>query len=176
MSGQPRQLVDNSEYVLPKRYWMPSPEERAAMHAAASNGHGDTETVVIESPLPEAVPVTLRRVFTPTPTGRAGRGELETWVKEACDEWIIEKYERPCTPLWIAEWIVRHKGVVTQSQGAINAVFERWIKLRFAIIEKKPTRFLQYSEEGIRRGLDALKIQTKMTARRKMLAADRGVR
>lgn len=175
MSGRPRVAVDNSEYEPPKLYWMPSPEDRAAMHAASSNGHGDTEPVIIESPLPEAVPVTLRRVFAPTPTGRAGRGQLETWVKEACDEWVVEKYEHICSPAWIAEWIIKNKGVATQSQGAVNAVFERWIKLGFAVIEKKPTRFIKYTEAGIKSGIDALKIKAKMDGKRQEAAAGRRI-
>lgn len=166
LSGMPRVPVENPEYRRPhSEFWMPSAEDRAMMHVSSNSGVTDAP-VVIESPIPEAIPASIRRDFTPTPTGRSGRGQLESWVKEACDEWIVEKYSWPCTPSWIAEWVQKNKGVGNQSQGAVNAVFERWTKLGFAVIEKKPTRFVRYTPDGIRLGLEVMKVQAKDKARR----------
>lgn len=169
MSGQERTPQHNPEYTRPKNhFWMPTPEERAMM-AASFNSGGAVErvVVVVESPVPDAIPATVRRDFVPTPTGRAGRGQLESWVKDACDEWMVEKPGFPCTPAWIAEWVQKNKGIGTQSQGAVNAVLERWVKLGFAIVEKKPTRFTGYTPDGVRLGLDVMKAMAKADSKRK---------
>ena len=166
MTGQLRVSQENPEYITPKSpYWVPSLEERAMLHASSNSG-GSNDPIKEESPLPDAIPATVRRAFAPTPTGRAGRGQLETWVKEACDEWIVEEYKDFCSPSWVASWIVSNKGVPTQSQGAVDAVFVRWTKIGFARVEKKPTRFLGYTEDGIKLGLDALKLRFKESGKR----------
>lgn len=170
LSGQDRMAQENPEYIAPKSpYWVPTLEERALLNAS-SNGAKRSEPSRIESPMPEAIPATVGRSFAPTPTGRSGRGQLEIWVKEACDEWIVEEYKDFCSPSWVADWVVKNKGVGTQSQGAVNAVFERWIKINFARVVKKPTRFLGYTEEGIKYGLDALKLKAKTESKRKASA------
>lgn len=161
MSDMERILVDKSEYKAPERtFWMPS-DDPDYWKPSPSNGDSITAPVLVESPAPDAVPATLRRAFAPTATGRAARGELELWVKEACDVWIVEKYDFNCTPAWLAEEIGRAKAIKDPSVGAISAVFERWVKLGFAIIEKKPTRFLRYTEDGVRLGLEQMKARAK---------------
>ena len=40
-------------------------------------------------------------------------------------------------------------------------MFDRWVKLGFAVIEKKPTRFVRYTDEGIKFGLDRMKERSK---------------
>jgi hypothetical protein len=164
-TDRPREVVNYSEYH-PNRheFWMPTPEERMALLASSRPGAVDSPTLV-ESPLPEAVPATLRRTFTPTATGRAARGELESWVKDQCDIWLVEEEEFPCTPAYLAGEIGRTQGIKEPSVGAISAVFERWVKMGFAIVEKKPTRFICYTEQGVKFGLEGCKEKAKRDKR-----------
>jgi hypothetical protein len=129
---------------------------------------------MVESPAPDIVPPTVARSYAPTATGRAARGELEGWVKEVCDIWLIEGYQMLCTPAWISEEIASAQGIKAPSVGAISAVFERWVKLGFAVVQKKPTRFIAYTEEGKRVGLEGLKIRAKQQAKRKQAEQSRG--
>lgn len=166
MTGMERILHENPEYTTPKsEYWMPddNPED---WHSYRKED--EPLPIFVDSPAPEAVPATLVKEYKPTVTGRAARGELEAWVKEQCDIWMIEGYHTRCTPAWISDQIAHDQGIKEPSVGAIGAVFERWTKLGFAVIEKKPTRFVRYTDEGIRLGLEKMKEQSK---RRTRLAA-----
>lgn len=159
MMGMERYVEQNPEYSPEKpTYVMPTLEERVAL----SIERRAVPTVTIESPAPEHVPATVARVFTPTATGRAGRGELELWVKQACDAWVVVQPESQCTPQWISDSIARDQSIKAPSVGAINAVFERWTKLNFALIGRKPVRFVGYTDEGVKHGLDGLKLRAKM--------------
>jgi hypothetical protein len=173
-SDMPRELVDNSEWVVKPEFWMPTPEERIAMHAASEAPRPNAPTIV-ESPLPEAVPVTLRRSYTPTATGRAARGELEAWVKDHCDIWIVEADGSLCTPAYLATEIGRAQGIKEPSVGAISAVFDRWVKIGFATVLKKPTRFEGYTEQGIRIGLEGCKDKMKRSRKSAEAAAGRRI-
>lgn len=171
----PRVPVDNSGYVPKKSpFWMPSPEDRIAMMASSSPDPA-TAPVIIESPLPEAVPVTVRRTFAPTTTGRAARGELELWVKEQCDIWIVEEIDEPCTPVYLSNEIAKAQGIKAPSVGAISAVFDRWVNLGFAEIGKKPTRFIKYTPEGVKLGLEGCKEKARRARRSKEAEAGRRI-
>lgn len=175
-SGLAREVVNNSDYKVDKTlFWMPSPEERIAMIASSSPATPDAPTIV-ESPLPEAVPVTVRRSYTPTATGRAARGELEAWVKDQCDIWIVEKEQFNCTPVYLSMEIGRTHGIKEPSVGAISAVFDRWTKIGFAEIGKKPTRFIAYTEQGVRLGLEGCKDKAKRDSKSVDRAASRRMR
>lgn len=178
-SDKPRELVDYSEYKPPRgQFWIPSPEERMEMLALSRPGVTDTPTLV-ESPLPDTLPATLRRTFTPTATGRAARGELESWVKEQCDVWLVETtlgQMPPCTPVYLAEEIGKAQGIKPPSVGAISAVFERWMKMDFARVEKKPTRFIAYTEQGIRLGLEGCKDKARRAKRSAVKAQETSLR
>lgn len=168
-----RVVVDSSGYAPPHRtYWMPSDDPLPPL---SNNGH-TSPPVVVESPAPDRVPATVIRTFTPTPTGRAARGELELWVKQQCDEWLIDEPGEPCTLAYLAAEISRTQGITSPSVGAISAVFDRWAKLGFAIIEKKPTRFVKYTDEGVRLGLEQMKTQAKRAAKQKRSNQLRGFR
>lgn len=171
-SEMPRVLVDNSGYDPPKhQFKMPTVEERIML----SNASRMNTPIVVESPVVDAVPPTLRRGFAPTPTGKAARGELESWVKDECDAWLIDKEIYPCTPPYLAEAIAKTQGLGKQpSVGAISSVFDRWIGIGFAVIGKKPTRFLSYTDEGVKLGLDGLKELRKRTRRFEDAATKRG--
>lgn len=158
MTDQERILVDSSGYVPPKRtYWMPSDDPLPPL----SKGNDPERPTLVESPAPDIVPPTIRRNFAPTPTGRAARGELELWVKQQCDIWLIDKPGDLCTPSYLAAEIARDQGIAPPSVGAISSVFERWVKLGFAVVAKKPTRFVGYTDEGRELGLEKMKADAK---------------
>jgi hypothetical protein len=175
-SDMPRETVDNSHWHPPKgEFWMPTPEERMAL-IASSKPHAPDAPVLVESPLPEAVPATIRHTFAPTATGRAARGELESWVKEQCDIWLVEKEEFPCATKYLSDEIGRAQGIKPPSVGAISAVFDRWTAIGFATIEKKPTRFVAYTQEGITLGLEGCKDKHKRSRRSLQAASARTLR
>lgn len=176
MMEMPRLYQDMSGYDRPHNpYKMPTLEERVALHAAARAGM-EVEAVVIESPMPEVIPVTLKKSFNVTPTGRAARGQLESWVRAYCDEFLVEAYPHPCTPKHVAEAIGKEQGIAPPSQGAVNAVFERWASIGFAVVEKKPTRFTRYTEDGIALGLEAMKLREVDRRKSKVANAARTLR
>jgi hypothetical protein len=160
MSGMERVIQDNPEYHAPIRtWWMPSLEDRVESFIAR---HTDTVRHV-ESPAPDIVPPTIERTFTPTATGRSARGELESYVKKVCDIWLVEQDVDICSPSYLSEECRKLMGIgKPPSQGAINSVLERWKAIGFAVTAKKPTRFVKYTDEGIKLGLDAMKIQAKL--------------
>lgn len=156
-----RVLVEKSEYHTPERaFWMPS-DDPEYWATARSSDNGAPVPVLVQSPIPDAVPATVRRSYAPTATGRAARGELESWVKDACDVWLVEGYDFYCTPVWLSEEIAITQAIKAPSVGAISAVFERWSKLGFASIEKKPTRFIKYTDQGVKLGLEQMKARSK---------------
>lgn len=162
MTGKERILVTVTAYHPPERtFWLPSDDPVPVL----SSPRDATPPVLVESPAPDRVPATIARTFDPTPSGRAARGELEAWVKQHCDIWLIDEPGTPCTPTYLGEEIARDMGITPPSVGAISAVFDRWVKLGFAVCEKKPTRFVRYTEEGVRIGLDAMKAQAKRAKR-----------
>jgi hypothetical protein len=176
MADLPRVVQENPEYVPPKHdFWMPSLEERAAARAAllasASNGASiPTE----DDDAPATAP--LGRSFAPTPTGRAARGELEAWVLATCQEWVAEGYKELATPMNIGHEIGRREGINPPSVGAIGAVFDRWVAMGFAICERKPVRFIKFTEEGKRLGLYVLKEKYKLKSKSDKQAALSGRR
>jgi hypothetical protein len=162
LTGQDRIVVDSSGYAPePRTYWMPSDDPLPVL----SSPTGADTLSIIESPAPDRVPATVARAFTPTPTGRAARGELELWVKQACDVWLIDEPGEPCTPSYIANEIAHDQGITAPSVGAVDAVLKRWVALGFAVTEKKPTRFIKYTEDGIKLGLEKMKADAKRKSR-----------
>lgn len=154
---------------------MPTPEERQAL-IASSRPHAPDAPVLVESPLPDAVPATIRHTFAPTTTGRAARGELESWVKEQCDIWLVEKEEFPCTTAYLSYEIGKAQGIKPPSVGAISAVFDRWDSIKFAVVAKKPTRFVEYTPEGVTLGLEGCKDKHKRSRRLQQAASARTLR
>lgn len=173
MSGRERVEVDSSGYVPPPRtFWLPSDDPLPIL----SRSSNTTAAVVVESPVPDLVPSRVDTSYTPTPTGRAARGELESWVRRECDDWLIDQPGSPCTPSYLADAIARVQAVSPPSVGAINAVFERWVKLGFATVDKKPTRFTGYTKVGIELGLEGMKARVKREKAQAAANQKRGIR
>jgi hypothetical protein len=179
-SGMERILVEKSAYQVDDGgFKHPTEAERAlwaAEKAARSRATTPDAPTVIESPAPGIVPAIAARTFDPTATGRAARGELEQWVLEVTNVYAVDKEPEPCTPQAIAIEIGRRQGISPPSSGAVNAVLNRWLEYKFAIVERKPTRFIGYTSAGINKGLDLLKEEYKTAERQRKDKMMRGVR
>lgn len=152
MTGQERVPMPNPEYVTPPRkYWMPSDDPEYRMPAAAPE--------VAEEGVAAAV---LERTVQTTPTGRTQRGGLEFWVQRECLAWLVDRDpDYGLTVRIISEEIARIEGIKAPSQGAIGAVFDRWVKYGYAQIADKPRRFIGLTELGEANGLDWCRAQYK---------------
>lgn len=143
MVGQERTPQDNPEYVTPKRtFWLPSDEP---------------EYLAMPEPAPEVTDegmVIAERAVETTEAGRTQRGGLEYWVQRECLAWVVDKDPTYCTVKYLSEEISRVEKITPPSQGAIAAVFDRWVKYGYAVIEVKPRRFLKLTEQGEKMGLD----------------------
>lgn len=161
MTEQIRTLVDSSGYV-PERLTMimPTWSERAEARATSSSSDPAMAPVRLESPDPDRIPATLARTYAATPTGRSGRGQLESQVKHICDDFVLMGVGQ-CTPKYVSEMIATVFEQAPPSVGAIDAVWVRWVKIGFAVVEKKPTRFTGYTADGITVGLDGLKLKAR---------------
>lgn len=158
LTDRPRVFVDSSGYVAPPReFWLPSddPEWLSSLPAPGDVPRNDEDAAVapVRGPM---VPS-----YIPTPTGRAARGQLESWVHAAFQVWLIEQgfmigSTEMCTPTWIATQIKKTEAI-EPSVGAIDAVFKRWHDLGFAVMEKKPTRLVSITSEGKELGLWKMK-------------------
>jgi hypothetical protein len=172
MAGLPRVAQDNPEYRVDRsEFVMPDPviQTYEEIIEQVQNQFADkpyyqefAEKFTPQVQLPPSAPKT----YSETPSGRTAKGQLEDWVKQACDVWIAEKYSWPCTPSYLSGTIADVEKVPTPSTGAIGAVFNRWEELGFAVIGKKPIRFTAYTEEGMRLGLAAMKVRAKANRKR----------
>ena len=160
LSEMDRVPMDNSTWKARGTFILPSRDdliaERLASKITEPNG-----PQIIKSPAPGVVPDAMAVVYGPTPTGRTARGELEAWVREVTDVWVVEKGE-VCTPKLISAMIAQRHGLGKQpSVGAVDAVLRRWVKIGFAIVSAKPIRFDGYTEAGIQFGLEFLRAKAK---------------
>lgn len=118
---------------------------------------------------------TVRPGFTPTPTGRRARGQLEYDVLTVCDEFVHDVYEwEYCLPKLVSERIAVMNQSEPPSTGAINAVWDRWEALGFAKQEKKPSRFSDFVIDGSHQTLANLKNEAKRTKKRAQAEIKRG--
>lgn len=161
VSEMERALVDNSSYSPDHgKYSMPSAEERALAYAR-QHAPKTSEPILVPSHAPGVVPPILQRDFAPTRSGRAARGELEAWVRKACDDWLVDQPGGICSPVYLASDIAKDQGINPPSTGAITACLDKWAKIGFAVVERKPVRFINYTPDGIEQGLEVLKLKAK---------------
>jgi hypothetical protein len=173
MTGQDRQEIPNPEYIPDHGHFVMPVYADPVAADVASTGDGVTTPPNDEHTLgapasPAAAPLASRR----TPTGRAARGGLEAQVWEACRSIDTE----PKTPKVIADWIAEKYTIPTPSSGAVNAVWDRWVKLGFCEQAKKPNRFLKFIGEGSWDELQRKKNSIRTTEKAAKSAARRGFR
>lgn len=155
MTGQERTVVNFSGYVPDKGSFVMPDLAQLALDRKLSDETRPVE--IIASPVPDLVPTGIEQKFSSTPTGRAARGELEQMVDRVCRDWAVDQEDFPCRVTYVADQIERREGIKRPSEGAINAVFERWQKIGYAIIERKPNRFVSYTDAAREHGLLRLK-------------------
>lgn len=149
-----RLLQDNSTWAAPQLFVMIRASDVAVEKAVQQE-----RARVVASTVPSLVPDRVERIFAPTESGRAARGELESMVREIVDAWSMEPFVN-CTPQYVSERIYQAFGE-KKSTGAIDAVFRRWQVIGFANVGIKPTRIISYTPLGIQQGLEALKAKAK---------------
>jgi hypothetical protein len=113
--------------------------------------------------------------FTTTPTGKRARGQLEFDVLRVCDEFTRDIYEwQLCLPKLVAERIGKINDTEPPSVGAIQAVWDRWVRLEFASYEKNPVRFTGFKTYSSLQTLETLKLKIKRDLKRAKAERDRG--
>lgn len=115
-------------------------------------------------------------VFAPTPTGRRARGQLEYDVLTVCIDYAANVFDWDmCTPKNVSQEIGKRYAIEPPSTGAINAVWNRWEKLDFAVQDSKPSRFVKFMVEGASVGLlDSIKSRNKRQAKLSVAQVKRG--
>jgi hypothetical protein len=168
MTGQPRITLNFSSYTPDKGgFVMPDWNEIAKERVSSRINGTATAPRRIESADPATVPATIRRDYADTPSGRMAPGKLEDYVKEACDDWWANFPLSFCSPAWVCDWILDHKLVEKRpSEGAVNSVFNRWEKIGFAVIARKPVRFQGYTQRGVELTLEGCKEAALIRKRR----------
>ncbi|QDF18281.1 hypothetical protein SEA_DAKITI_68 [Gordonia phage Dakiti] len=144
----PYQYPDLSEYLTP-----------TVELEGASLSVGVDARVPRERPS-ESAPglLELAPVYTGTPTGQRQRGQLEAEVQQVCHRAMMGEFDELMTPQVIAE-LIDHEN--PPSTGAIGAVFNRWERIGYAKIHRKPLYFQHLTVEGMRDGLEALRRRAK---------------
>lgn len=114
-------------------------------------------------------------VFAPTPTGRRARGQLEYDVLTVCTDFAANVFDwEICTPKAVSEEIGKRYAIEPPSTGAVNAVWDRWEKLDFAVQDKKPSRFIKFTGEHTVQHLELIKARVKREKKRGQAEAKRG--
>jgi hypothetical protein len=163
--------------MLDEVYAMTS-RSRSLSNVGGTDAHPDHERPVATPPSaahgPSAPPP--RPMFAHTPTGRRARGQLEYDVLAVCDEYSRDVYDwEYCTPKLVAERIGRINDTEPPSTGAINAVWDRWEKLDFAVQAKKPSRFVEFKIDGSAQTLDMIKSRSKRQKKMSQAELRRGI-
>jgi hypothetical protein len=156
MAEQPRRTMDNPEYSPPAHHFvMPTLQE--VLQARAERLASERKQVfVVERSESDLVPDIVTTNFRATESGRTARGQLEEWVERACGAWMAGDREEECTTAWVAAWIDSEYGT-TPSRGAIDAVWNRWVTIGFAIKMSHPTQFVAFTPAGRDKGRVVLK-------------------
>lgn len=165
---RPRQLLENSEYKPIRTFSILTLEERAA---AKAKRRSEERLVRLNE-----ASLFSKSNSVHSLSGRTRRGLLDQWVELQCKLWLLDSSSKDCTPSWISEHIAMCEDVPAPSVGAIDAVLKRWIEIGFAEIAKKPARFVSFTAEGKRLGLDVLKEKYKLETRRLQTVSRRGFR
>lgn len=159
LTGLPRVEVGNPEYLpYENKFWMPDYTERVEAAQSRRKTTPAKELDGSEEP-----------VFVETDSGRIPKGQLEYWVKLACQEYMQAPFDITadedviCTPAYLSEKIALDQGVSPPSQGAIHAVLTRWEKIGYVILDRDPMRFISLTVDGLTFGLDVLKIKASLS-------------
>lgn len=162
-AGMPRLLMPNPQYAKPvSPFLMPDPDDVERMRAEARGSSHQGPMFNTNEPLS----VNALK-FEETATGRRAKGQLEYEVLSICSSYLKGEYDdiEELTPVVIARLVDDRN---PPSVGAVGAIFDRWEKLGFAVIERKPIRFISYTIEGMQVGLDNMKVAAKRREKLKL--------
>ena len=174
----PDRPIKNPEYNPPKnQFWMPGddddlPPVDVPLPVPGMDAPSDHERRPMTPPRAPAGPI-----FSPTPTGRKARGQLEQEVLEVCADFMRDVFDwEYCLPKLVAEEIGKRATAETPSTGAINACWDRWEKMGIAVQAKKPSRLVKWADGFTGTWEDLLKRKDRMKRekRRTVQAAKRG--
>ena len=175
-AGEPRILIENPNhhpFSKKRTYWMPGdPEPNGDSILGLPEPVESTENDAQPSLIPRDQPRAER-----TATGRKQKGGLEVEVLHVCSEFVHGVYEwEHCTPRLVAEAIGTQNAEEPPSTGAVQAVWNRWEKLEFAVQAKKPARFVRFTSDHSIYDLERRKSDDRKAERLRKAAERRGVR
>ena len=173
LTGMERQDMSNPEYVPEhSEFVMPIVPDPVTGTVALVSGDpldpSALEDAYTPPPVATQTPLAQRR----TPLGYAGRGALEAQVWDCSRTLIKEGVE--VTTLVASTWIESKYKVPPPSRGAIQAVWERWVKLEYAELGKKPVRFVRFTQDDTWERLERIKSSGKTKKKADLMAAKRG--
>lgn len=157
MAGARRKVHGNPKYEPPEPTWM----GWIALARADALAEGGRSTRQPEQPASVAPSlVELARTFVPRGDGYRARGQLEMEVQKVCLAYQAGEYDldEPLTPARVAQLINPEN---PPSSGAIGAVFDRWHRIGYAKIHRKPIFFSGLTLEGMQHGLEFMKLRAK---------------
>ena len=177
--GMERKLMSNPEYSPDMgNFIMPDPfDETLEKPFVKKGGPIDTERVGTQGLNSDRI--LSGEVFAPTVSGRRAKGQLEYQVLEACNKAVVNWPEEiEITPKRIAEYIANREGIEPPSTGAIDAVWNRWVKMKFAEKGSKPVRFLGFTGGDTQTidELERVKYKYKQDTRRQVASDKRNLR
>ncbi|AMS03455.1 hypothetical protein SEA_BENCZKOWSKI14_62 [Gordonia phage Benczkowski14] len=157
MAGAKRKEHGNPNYEPPEPTWM------GQIALARADSLIDPARPTQRPEQPASVAPTLSesaRTFEPTSTGTRARGQLEVEVQKVCIAYQAGKYDLdgPLTPAQVGLLIDPEN---PPSSGAIGAVFDRWSRIGYAQIHRRPIFFSGLTLDGMQLGLEAMKQKAK---------------
>ena len=117
--------------------------------------------------------------FPETESGRRRKGELEVMVDYVVKWWTViyedgyEEIPDQCTAEYIAQQCTALDGRPTSS-GAVWKILTNWRDWDYAEIAEKPNRFIFFTENGMKLGLEEIHRRIKRAEKRERGARLRG--
>jgi hypothetical protein len=171
--------ADNARFVLPDPVYAHIPNHFNPDGVSVPLGDEEPSTGQQDSVLDALAGHTIARSeprFAPTPTGRRARGQLEYDVLTVCIEYANEEYDwELCTPKLVSERIGKKYAIEPPSTGAIDAVWNRWEALEFAVRDHKPSRFVRFRMTASVEVLERIKAEKKRAKKRTIAEQRRGI-
>lgn len=150
MAEEERVWHDNPEYIKPEStYYMPVfGVDYGLTKKPLADGHVFTPGI-LEAPVPYGAD-----------PARGHRGSLELAVLDMCKGLELD-LEAQYTTKFISKLIGEKLDISPPSTGAVQACFDRWEKIGFAFIGRKPVRFISFTPAGLADGLELTKAKAK---------------
>lgn len=179
LMGMERKLMSNPEYSPDMgNFIMPDPFDHS-LETPHRERRGPLAPDRVRTGPINSDRILSGEVFAPTVSGRRAKGQLEYQVLEACNKAVTNWPEEiEITPKRIAEYIANREGIELPSTGAIDAVWNRWVKMLFAEKGSKPVRFLGFTNGTTQtiEDLERVKYKFKSDNKRQVASDKRNLR